>query len=76
MKPNKTLDERRGARSAVCSEADVTGVLLVLSAQGVKVPDLQDELSEKGYIVRVAGVPQKIYDATVWSAAGPGGFRW
>jgi hypothetical protein len=34
-----------------------------LSAQGVKVPDLRDEVSDKGYVVRVGGVPHKIYDA-------------
>lgn len=34
-----------------------------LSAQGIRIPDLQDEVSDQGYVVRVGGVPHKIYDA-------------
>ena len=34
-----------------------------LSAQGVTVPDLQEEISDRGYVVRVGGVPHTIYTA-------------
>jgi hypothetical protein len=35
-----------------------------LTAQGVKLPDIRDEVSERGYVVRVDEVSHKIYDAS------------
>jgi hypothetical protein len=33
-----------------------------LAAQGVHLPEIEDEVSEKGYVVQVDGVAHKIYD--------------
>ena len=59
-----------------------------LTAQGVRLPELKDEVSEKGYIVRVGGAPHTIYvaadlqrDSTgkepgvIWGLAMTRGFR-
>jgi len=59
-----------------------------LTAQGVRVPELQDEVSERGYIVRVGGTPHMIYNAAdlqrdttgkepgvIWGLAMTRGFR-
>jgi hypothetical protein len=49
------------AKGGVC--AFVRETQPFLSVQGVKIPDLRDEVSQSGYVVRVGGVPHKMYDA-------------
>src|ERR1017187_23947 len=50
------------AEGGIC--ALIQKVQPFLVAQGVKLPELQDDVSDKGYVVRVGGVSHKIYDAT------------
>jgi len=65
------------AKSGIC--AFIREIQPFLSAQGVKLPDLQDEASASGYVVRVGGVPHTIYDAKemkgdIWGLASARGF--
>lgn len=48
------------AEGGIC--AFIREVEPFLTAQGVRLPELRDETSEKGYVVRVGGVAHKIYD--------------
>ena len=49
------------AKGGIC--AFIREIEPFLTTQGVRLPELRDEVSEKGYVVRVGGVSHKIYDA-------------
>ena len=49
------------AEGGIC--AFIREVEPFLTGQGVRLPELQDEVSDKGYSVRVGGISHKIYDA-------------
>jgi hypothetical protein len=74
------------AEGGIC--AFIRKVEPFLTAQGVRVPELQDEVTEKGYTVRVGGTPHLIYAAAdlqrdsngkepgvIWGLAMTRGFR-
>jgi hypothetical protein len=72
-----TADGEDLAKGGIC--AFIREIQPFLSAQGVKLPDLQDEVSATGYVVRVGGVPHTIYDAKemkgdIWGLASARGF--
>ena len=49
------------AEGGICAFIRQVGPFL--TAQGVRLPELQDDVSDNGYSVRVGGISYKIYDA-------------